>query len=84
MRTATVWLHKPPTRCRMPEAALLSDGGKIGTMTETTAADISSEAGLLTNDALIVAAMRASGIRHLVTNDDDFDRVPGITVWKPR
>jgi predicted nucleic acid-binding protein len=26
----------------------------------------------------------ATGITHLATNDDDFDRVPGITVWKPR
>lgn len=40
--------------------------------------------GLLTNDAIIVALMRQHGIMHLATNDDDFDRVPGITVWKPR
>jgi predicted nucleic acid-binding protein len=40
--------------------------------------------GLLTNDALIVALMQRHGITHLATNDDDFDRVPGITVWKPR
>lgn len=39
---------------------------------------------LLTNDAMIVALMRRNGLTHLVTNDDDFDRVPGITVWKPR
>jgi predicted nucleic acid-binding protein len=39
---------------------------------------------LLTNDALIVALMQRHGLTHLVTNDDDFDSVPGITLWKPR
>lgn len=40
--------------------------------------------GLLTNDALIVALMHRHGLIYLVTNDDDFDRVPDITIWKPR
>jgi predicted nucleic acid-binding protein len=40
--------------------------------------------GLLTSDALTVALMQRRGIVHLATNDDDFDRVPDITVWKPR
>jgi predicted nucleic acid-binding protein len=40
--------------------------------------------GLLTNDAIIVALMQRHGLTHLATNDNDFDRVPGITVWKPR
>ncbi len=39
---------------------------------------------LLLGDANIVAQMQQNGITHLVTNDDDFDRVPGITIWKPR
>jgi predicted nucleic acid-binding protein len=39
---------------------------------------------LLLGDANIVVQMQAHGIVHLATNDDDFDRVPGITVWKPR
>jgi uncharacterized protein len=39
---------------------------------------------LLLGDANILVQMRAHGINHLATNDDDFDRVPGITVWKPR
>ena len=39
---------------------------------------------LLLGDANIVAQMRQYGITHLITNDADFDRVPGITVWKPR
>ena len=48
------------------------------------AADISAATGLLTNDALNLAAMEENDIRHLVTNDRDFDGLPGITVWKPR
>jgi predicted nucleic acid-binding protein len=40
--------------------------------------------GLLASDALIVATMRRNHVAHLVTNDDDFDRVPGMTIWKPR
>ncbi|MEX2093502.1 MAG: type II toxin-antitoxin system VapC family toxin [Pirellulales bacterium] len=40
--------------------------------------------GLLASDSLIVALMQSHSITHLATNDDDFDRVPGITVWKPR
>lgn len=39
---------------------------------------------LLMGDATIVAQMNRLGITHLATNNDDFDRVPGITVWKPR
>jgi predicted nucleic acid-binding protein len=45
---------------------------------------ISTKDHLLTGDAVIVALMRRHGITNLVTNDDDFDRVPGLTVWKPR
>lgn len=40
--------------------------------------------GLLASDALILAVMQRHGITHLATNDDDFDSVPGLTVWKPR
>jgi predicted nucleic acid-binding protein len=50
----------------------------------TEAAIIAQTHGLLTNDAIIVALMQRHGLTHLATNDDDFDRVPGITVWKPR
>jgi predicted nucleic acid-binding protein len=45
---------------------------------------ISAECRLLTGDAMIVAVMRRHGLTHLVTNDDDFDRVSDLTVWKPR
>jgi predicted nucleic acid-binding protein len=40
--------------------------------------------GLLASDALIVATMQRHGITHLATNDDDFDGVPELRVWKPR
>ncbi len=40
--------------------------------------------GLLASDALILALMQRHGISHLATNDDDFDQIPDITVWKPR
>ena len=48
------------------------------------ASAISATHRLLTNDAIIIGSMQRAGIMHLATNDDDFDRVPGITVWKPR
>ena len=44
---------------------------------------LSHELGLLTNDGLVVATMRAHHITHLASNDTDFARVPGITVWRP-
>jgi predicted nucleic acid-binding protein len=39
--------------------------------------------GLLTNDSIIVATMRAYGISAIATNDSQFDTVPGITVFSP-
>ena len=42
------------------------------------------EHGMLTNDSVILAVMRRHKLVHLVTNDDDFKRVPGIKVWMPR
>ena len=42
------------------------------------------EYGLLTNDSIILALMKRNRLVHLVTNDDDFKRVPGIKVWMPR
>jgi predicted nucleic acid-binding protein len=44
-----------------------------------TAAALSQQYGLLSNDALIVAAMKHHGLIHLASGDTDFDRVPGIT-----
>jgi len=46
-------------------------------------ADLSIQERLLTNDALTLAVMEQLGVTVLATNDDDFDTVPGITVYKP-
>jgi predicted nucleic acid-binding protein len=43
------------------------------------ATDFSSQYGLLTGDALIIAVMRHHGLTQLASLDDDFDRVPGVT-----
>ncbi len=48
-----------------------------------SAAAISQQTGLLHNDALVVAAMRALGLTNLASADSDFDRVPGITRYGP-
>ncbi len=40
-------------------------------------------AGLLTNDSLIISCMREYAISFLATNDSDFERVAGITLFKP-
>jgi predicted nucleic acid-binding protein len=46
-------------------------------------ADLSAQNRLLTNDALTLAVMEKLGVTALATNDDDFDAVKGITVYKP-
>lgn len=48
-----------------------------------SAAAVSQQTGLLTNDALIVAAMHHHGLTRLASNDADFDRVPGLTRYAP-
>lgn len=62
-----------PLNVLLCDPALLSEAASVG-----------QSHGLLTNDSLIVAQMQRHNLTHLATNDDDFDRVPGITVWKPR
>lgn len=47
------------------------------------AQDVVRQYGMLANDALVLALMLHHGINHIATNDNDFDHVPGITVWKP-
>jgi predicted nucleic acid-binding protein len=42
-----------------------------------------ANAGLLTNDSIIAAAMRDFGVLSIATNDRQFDAVPGITVFSP-
>ncbi len=41
------------------------------------------DAGLLTNDSIIVAAMREYGISKIATNDGQFETVAGISVFRP-
>jgi predicted nucleic acid-binding protein len=48
-----------------------------------TAAAISQQTGLLSNDALVVAVMQANGLTKLASGDADFDRVPGLTRYAP-
>jgi len=87
------WLQRHPDRIKelsaFVEAAAqlellplrLLEPGRSATR---EAAGLSRRYGLLTNDALIVALMRQHEITHLVTNDDDFDNVAELSIWKPR
>lgn len=47
------------------------------------AVDVSSQSGLLSGDALIVAIMRTNGLTNLASKDADFDRVAGLTRYAP-
>jgi predicted nucleic acid-binding protein len=47
------------------------------------AQSVRREAGLLTNDSMIVSGMREYGLSFLASNDSDFERVRDITVFKP-
>jgi predicted nucleic acid-binding protein len=49
----------------------------------SSAALISQQTGLLSNDALVVAVMQDLGLVHLASHDADFDRVAGITRYAP-
>jgi predicted nucleic acid-binding protein len=48
-----------------------------------TAAAVSQQIGLLTNDGLIVAVMQANGLTNIASSDTDFDRVPGLARYAP-
>jgi len=61
-------------------------GIQILTIPETmveTAAMLSRDTGLLSEDALILAVMQRHGLTYLASNDTDFDHVPGITRYAP-
>ncbi len=47
------------------------------------AADLSRKHGLLSGDALVVAMLQSNGLANLASNDEDFDRVPGIVRYSP-
>lgn len=38
---------------------------------------------LMATDAIIVEIMKQNGLKDIATNDSDFERIEGITVWKP-
>lgn len=44
---------------------------------------LTHELGLLMNDAIIIDCLRRLRLRHLASNDTDFTRVAGITLWRP-
>lgn len=46
-------------------------------------AKLSPQYHLLTNDALTLAVMEKLSVTHLATNDDDFDSIPGLVIFKP-
>ncbi len=46
-------------------------------------ADIRRKEGLLTNDSLIVTTMKNAGITKLATNDNDFDHISWLEIYKP-
>lgn len=48
-----------------------------------SAAVISQRAGLLSNDALIVAVMQAHGLTNIASSDADLDRALGLTRYAP-
>jgi predicted nucleic acid-binding protein len=47
-------------------------------------AALSTQERLLTNDALTLAVMEHLGVTILATNDDDFDAITRMTVYKLR
>jgi predicted nucleic acid-binding protein len=47
------------------------------------AASLSQLHGLLTNDAITLAAMQDQTIIHIASNDTDFDRAPGLKRYEP-
>jgi predicted nucleic acid-binding protein len=74
------------TRFRTAVEAVLQSRIKVLTLDPAllgTATVISQQHGLLTNDTLIVAVMRANGLTRIASHDTDFDRVPGITRYAP-
>lgn len=48
-----------------------------------SAAAVSQQTGLLSNDTLIVAVMQTNGLTNFASNDADLDQVPGIMRYAP-
>lgn len=45
--------------------------------------EISKESGFLTNDSLNLTIMCQHRLKHIATNDSDFDHIKNIKIWKP-
>ncbi len=48
-----------------------------------TSASVRRSEGILTNDSLVAATMKDIGVLNLLTNDDDFDRIEWLHIYKP-
>lgn len=46
-------------------------------------AEIRQSEGILTNDSLVVATMKEKGVSILLTNDNDFDHIEWLQIYKP-
>ena len=46
-------------------------------------AKIRQSEGFLTNDSIVITAMKDLGLSNLVTNDSDFDHIKWLRVYKP-
>ena len=46
-------------------------------------AEIRLSEGILTNDSLVVATMVDIGVSNLLTNDNDFDHIERLHIYKP-
>ncbi|MEM7539126.1 MAG: type II toxin-antitoxin system VapC family toxin [Chloroflexota bacterium] len=78
---------KTLTRHRRVATIIYNQGVSIESITRIhvhSSRVIRQSYGLMANDSLIVAFMQKQKIRHLVTNDRDFARIPEIKVWLPR
>ncbi|MDO8727955.1 MAG: PIN domain-containing protein [Candidatus Methanoperedens sp.] len=45
--------------------------------------ETSKRYNLMATDAIIVEIMKLNGLKNIATNDSDFERIEGTTVWKP-
>lgn len=86
------WLKRHPpavqslTRPRSAVLDVAQYGVQVLPLTEALVADatlVSQQTGLLTNDALVVAAMRHHNLTALASHDADLDRIPGLTRYAP-
>ena len=48
-----------------------------------TAVMLSRKYGILISDAVHASIMKINTVDNIATNDSDFERIEGITVWKP-